>query len=111
MVMIVVVIDTLISLILFFVAWRVWKLKQIIGRIADKLTVYERNTSAALYKTPENIYIGQRNIQNLRQGNQGLQVKIQQVRQIVGLLFLGRRVWGRSLTKTGIKLRKKAIAK
>ncbi|MBH8553310.1 hypothetical protein I8751_13185 [Nostocaceae cyanobacterium CENA357] len=111
MVMIVVVINTLISLILFYVAWRVWKLKQLIRQIANKLTVYERNTYAALYNAPENIYIGQRNIHNLRQGNQGLQVKIQQVRQIVGLLFLGRRVWGRSLRRPGATLGKKVIAK
>ncbi|WP_341525522.1 hypothetical protein WKK05_23435 [Nostoc sp. UHCC 0302] len=101
MVTVVVLINIFISLILLYVAWRVWKLKQIIGQIADKLTVYERNTHAALYNAPDNIYTAQENINNLRQGNQRLEVQIQQVRQIVNLLFLGRTIWGRSFGRRG----------
>ncbi|MBE9050490.1 hypothetical protein IQ243_08715 [Nostocales cyanobacterium LEGE 11386] len=111
MVTTVVVINTLISLILLYVAWQVWKLKQRIGRIADKLTVYEHVTHAALYQAPKNIDASQQQIRHLRQSNQGLQVQIQQVRQIITLLFLGRRFWRRSLRRTGLTLGKKTVAK
>ena len=111
MVTTVVVINTLISLILFYIAWRVWKLKQSIGCIADKLNAYERHTHAVLYKAPENIEISQQKIHSLRQGNEKLQVQIQQVRQIISLLLLGKRFWGGSLDWKGLKSRKKTAAK
>lgn len=111
MVTVVVVINILISLILLYVARRVWQLKKQLAFIADRLTAYERNTHAVLCNAPENISAGQRGIHNLRQGNQGLQVQIQQVRQIVSLLFLGRRVWGRSFGRRGYKFGKKAAVK
>jgi hypothetical protein len=96
MVTTVVVINTFISLILLFAAWQMWKLKGRIGRIADKLSAYERAAHAALYTAPERIDISQQQIHNLRQGNQGLQLQILQVRQIISLLLFGRRFWGRS---------------
>ncbi|MDF2388165.1 hypothetical protein JMG10_42475 [Nostoc ellipsosporum NOK] len=111
MVTVVVVINILISLILLYVAWRVWQLKQKLAFIADRLTVYERNTHAVLSNAPKNIYTGQQNLHNLRQGNQGLQVQIQQVRQIVSLLFLGKRFWGRSLSRRGYQFSKKTVVK
>lgn len=102
MVMVVVVINTLISGVLLYVAWRIWQLKQRIGRIADKLAVYERCTHAVLYQAPENIYTSQQKIENLRQKNQALQVQIQQVRQILNLLVLGRQIWRRLFNGVGV---------
>ena len=111
MVTTVVVINTLISLVLLYIAWRVWKLKQWIGRIADKLNAYERHTHAVLYKAPENINLSQQKIYSLRQGNEKLQVQIQQVRQIISLLLLGKRFWGRSFGWTKLKSRKNPVAR
>jgi hypothetical protein len=68
----------------------VWKLKQWIGRIADKLNAYELKTHAFLHKAPENIDISQQEIHNLRQENQKLQVQIQEIRQIISLLSLAK---------------------
>ena len=93
--MVVVVINTLMSGILLYVAWRIWKLKQRIGRIADRLTAYERCSHALLDQAPENIYINQQSLYYLGQRNQALQVQIQQVRQIVSLLLLGQQIWRR----------------
>ncbi|WP_414549053.1 hypothetical protein [Anabaena sp. CCY 0017] len=111
MVTTVVVINTLISLVLLYIAWRVWKLKQWIGRIADKLNAYERHSHGVLYKAPENIGISQQKIHSLRQGNEKLQVQIQQVRQIISLLLLGKRFWGGSFNWKGLTSRKKTAAK
>jgi hypothetical protein len=99
MVTVVVVINTLISLVLLYVARRVWKLKQRLGRIADRLTAYERRCHAVLNKAPENIYTSEQNIHNLRQRNQALQMQIQQVQQIISLLLLGRQIWQRYFWK------------
>ncbi|MBE9037054.1 hypothetical protein [aff. Roholtiella sp. LEGE 12411] len=111
MVIMVVVINTLISLILLYAVWRVWRLKQQLAYIADRLTDYERCTHAALYQAPENIYISQQSIHNLRQGNQGLQVQIRQVRQIVSLLFLGRQVWRGNFRRLNFTSGKKIVTK
>lgn len=111
MVILVVVINTLISLILLCVAWRVWQLKQEIGKIADRFTHYERCSHAVLYTAPEKISAAQQNIYHLRQGNQRLEAQIQQVRQIVSLLFLGRQVWRHSFPRLGSTNGKKTITK
>jgi len=91
MVTLVVIINTLISLLLLFIAWQVWKIKKQIAWVADRLTAYEQCSDTWLSQAPVNLDISQRNIHNLRQGNQSLQSKIQQVRQIISLLLLGKR--------------------
>ncbi|MEH2303522.1 MAG: hypothetical protein V7K88_32280 [Nostoc sp.] len=111
MVILVILVNTLISLILFYVAWRVWQLKQQLAYIADRLTVYESCTHAALNKAPENIYLSQENIYNLRQKNQALQMQIQQVRQIISLLLLGRQIWERYFRRLELTPGKKTVAK
>ncbi|MBD2342731.1 hypothetical protein [Anabaena subtropica] len=99
MVTVVVVINLLISLTLLCVAWQVWRLKGKIAFIGDRLLDYERCSHDLLYKAPENIYLGQQNLLNLRQSNQSLQIQIQQLRQIVSLLLLGQRSWKRYVGK------------
>jgi hypothetical protein len=111
MVTVVVVLNTLIALMLLYVAWQVWKLKQKLGIVADKLAAYERCSHAVLYAAPEKIYLAQQNIYNLRQRNQNLEVQIQQVRQIISLLFLGRQIWRRSFRSSVSTFGKKTIAK
>ncbi len=111
MVTVVVVLNTLIALMLLYVAWRVWKLKQKLEIVADRLAAYERCSHTVLYTAPEKIYTAQQNIYNLRQGNQKLEVQIQQVRQIISLLFLGRQVWQRSFPSSGFIFGKNKTAK
>jgi hypothetical protein len=111
MVILVILINTLISLTLFYVAWRVWQLKQQLAYIADRLAAYETCTHVALNKAPENIYLSQQNIYNLRQKNQALQIQIQQVRQIISLLLLGRQIWQRYFLKLELISGKRTVAK
>ena len=111
MVILVILINTLISLILLYVAWRVWQLKQQLAYIADRLTAYESCTHAALNKAPENIHLSQDNIYNLRQKNQALQMQIQQVRQIISLLLLGRQIWQRYFRRLELTSGKRTFAK
>ncbi|MHC5728333.1 MAG: hypothetical protein ACYTXY_30310 [Nostoc sp.] len=111
MVILVILVNTLISLILLYVAWRVWQLKRQLAYIADRLTAYESCTHAALNKAPENIYLSQDNIYNLRQKNQALQMQIQQVRQIISLLLLGRQIWQRYFRRLELISGKRTFAK
>ncbi|MEJ1935080.1 hypothetical protein WDZ92_33195 [Nostoc sp. NIES-2111] len=99
MVTIVVVINIFISLMLLYVALRVWQLKKQIVLISDRLLDCERCSHELLYQAPTNINLAQQNIQNLRQSKQGLQMQIQQVRQIISLLLLGQRTWGRYISR------------
>lgn len=95
MVTIVVVTNTLIALILFYVAWRVYQLRLRLARIADTLIAVERSSYAVLHKAPNAIYRGQQGIDKLRQGNEPLQLKIQRMRQVLSLLGLGQQLWRR----------------
>ncbi|MFN6483365.1 MULTISPECIES: hypothetical protein [unclassified Nostoc] len=111
MIILVILVNTLISLVLLYVAWRVWQLKQQLAYIADKLTTYESCTHTALNKAPENIYLSQQNIYNLRQRNQALQIQIQQVQQIISLILLGRQIWQRYFPKLQLISGKRTVAK
>jgi predicted PurR-regulated permease PerM len=113
MVIVVVIINTLISLILLYIARQVWQLKKRLVRITNSLTAAERFTHALLDKAPENISRRQQNIHNLRQGNQSIQVQIQQVRQIFSLLLLGQQIQRRYFVKVGLgtKFQKKIVVK
>lgn len=104
MVKVVVIINTLISLILLYTAWRVWRLRLRLVRITNWLILTERCSHAVLYTAPEAIYIGQQNIHNLRQTNQALDIQIQQLRQILGLLVVGQRFWRRYFRKPRLKV-------
>ncbi|MFN6496646.1 MAG: hypothetical protein RMX65_006505 [Nostoc sp. DedQUE01] len=111
MVILVVIINTFISLILLYVALHVWKLKQRIASVADILTAYEICTHATLYEAPENIYLNQQNIYNLRQRNQALQIQIQQVQQIISLILLGRQIWQRYFQRPELRPGKTTLRK
>ncbi|MFM2064268.1 MAG: hypothetical protein RLZZ507_3939 [Cyanobacteriota bacterium] len=81
---------------LLYIAWQLWQLKHKLGILADRLNSYEGAIHTALYTAPENIYTGQEQIYNLRQKHQNLKLQIQQVRQILNLIQLGRKIWQRS---------------
>jgi hypothetical protein len=111
MVILVILVNTVISVILLYVAWRVRQLKQQLEYIADRLTIYESCTHVALNKAPDNIYLSQENIYNLRQKNQVLQMQIQQVRQIISLLLQGQQIWRRYFRRLELISGKKIVAK
>jgi hypothetical protein len=96
MVTVVVIINILISLTLLYVARRLWRFKKRLVRIANILTTAERSTYHVLYGAPEAIYISKRNINNLRLGNQSLQLQIQQIRQLANVLAFAQQVWRRN---------------
>jgi hypothetical protein len=92
MLTVVVTINIVISLLLFYVAWQVWQVKQRLTNIADTLSLAERNTYTVLTRAPEAIYQCQESIGYLRATNQRLQLQMQQIRKALQLLFLAQKL-------------------
>lgn len=95
MVTFVVIINTIISLILFSAANKLWRIRKQLAIVADCFVTIERSTHKLLCKAPNAIYLGKDNISNLRYENQLLKLRIQQLQQIISLISLGRQIWCR----------------
>ncbi|MBE9125594.1 MULTISPECIES: hypothetical protein [unclassified Coleofasciculus] len=92
MVTVVVVFNVLISLLGFYVAWRVWKLRRVLARAADIVAAAERSTYAVLHGTPKTIYRGQLGVEGLRDRYQQLEVQLQRVQRVLLILGLFQRL-------------------
>jgi hypothetical protein len=99
MVELVIVINILISLMLFYAAWRLWRLRKLLGNAANALSAAERSTNAVLSKAPDFLHVRQSNISNLRLRNQVLELQIQQIRQLLSLLLFAYQLYSRYFGK------------
>ncbi|MBW4491106.1 MAG: hypothetical protein KME12_25390 [Trichocoleus desertorum ATA4-8-CV12] len=93
MVMTVVIINLLISGFCLCAAWQIWKLRRTLAQVANALTNYERSTHKVLYGAPVGILQGQKGANLLRQQYQTLELQLQKVQQVLGLISLGQGVW------------------
>lgn len=89
----IVVINLLISCFCFYAAWQIWQLRRTLAQVANALTDYERNTHNVLYGAPVGILYGQKGTHQLRQQYQRLELQLQKVQQVLGLITLGQGVW------------------
>lgn len=85
----VVVLNVLLALFCFYVAWQVWQLRRALAQAADALLAAEQSTHSVLYGAPKAILGGQLGTRQLRQQYQQLKPKYEQVRQALTLLALG----------------------
>ena len=111
MVTVVCIINTLIALILLYVAWRVRKLRRRLARIADKLSALERTSHKVLNGAPNAISTGRLGIHKLRQGKQSPNLQLLRVKQVLTLLGIGQQIWQRSRLAGNSKFFRKALAK
>lgn len=118
MVTVVVVINTGISLVCLYVAWRVWKLRKTLARVADAIDSAERSTYKTLHGAPKAISKGQVAGVQLGERYRQLELQLQRVQQLLSLVALGKTVWQqnrpkfvqRPLSRTQrIKLRKSQL--
>lgn len=93
MVTIVVIINTAIALFNFYVAWRIWKIRRRIANAAKVIARAERSTYNVLHAAPNAISKGQKGTSALRDRYRQLNVQIQRLQQILGLLYLGKKLW------------------
>lgn len=77
-----------IALFCFYVAWRLWRLAQTLGAVADAMVVWERSTHKILNPAviPPAILLGQRGTARLRGRYAQLQRQLQQLQQVVAVL-------------------------
>lgn len=104
MVTIVVIINTLISIVLLYLAWQLGKLKQRIGCIADEIKAYEIISHRLLYQAPESLTLGQLQIKKIRDKKQVIQLQITQMRRVISVLLLAQRLSVRCLGKSRKKI-------
>ncbi|HCF26755.1 MAG TPA: hypothetical protein DEV81_06005 [Cyanobacteria bacterium UBA11049] len=109
MVTVVVVINLAVALILLYLAWQLWQLRQRLANVTDTLIAVERSTHEVLRGAAEAISLGQQGIHGLRRGNKPLQLQLQQVRQVLSLFALGQQAWRRFSRRT--PLLKQPLAK
>lgn len=110
MVIFVVFINTVIALMLLYVAWRLRKLRRSLARIADVLYLYARSSQTVLPKARDAIYTKRLGIYKLRQGPQPL-VQLPRVQQVLTLLGVGQQIWQQTRLARRSKFFKKALAK
>lgn len=80
--------NILIALFGFYLAWRVWRLKQTLGGVTEALTRWEQNAHSGLNPgtLPPAILQGKRNTAGLRYRYAQLQVQIRQLQQVLALV-------------------------
>ncbi|MEP6515539.1 hypothetical protein [Microcoleus vaginatus] len=91
----VVIINILISVVCFYIAARVWKIRRTIARLEMRLAAMERTSSKVLSTSPDFLGKRQQGTRQLRRRYQQLELQLQQVQQLLGLLGLGRMLWSR----------------
>lgn len=91
----VVIINLLISLVCFYIAAKVWKIRRTIARLEMRIGAMERSSSKVLSTSPGFLGKRQQGVLQLRRRYQQLELQLQQVQQLLGLLGLGRMLWSR----------------
>ncbi len=91
----VVIINLLISVVCFYIAAKVWKIRRTIARLEIRIAAIERCSSNVLSKSPDFLGKRQQGTRQLRRRYQQLELQLQQVQQLLGLLGLGRMLWFR----------------
>ncbi len=91
----VVIINLLISLVCFYIAAKVWKIRRTIALFEIRIAAIELCCSNVLSTSPDFFANRQQGARQLRRRYQQLELQLQQVQQLLGLLGLGRMLWSR----------------
>ncbi len=91
----VVIINLLISVVCFYIAAKVRKIRRAIAGFEMRIAAMERCSSNVLSNSPDFLAKRQQGTRQLRRRYQQLELQLQQVQQLLGLLGLGRTLWRR----------------
>lgn len=91
----VVIINVFISLVGFYIAWKIWQMRRTIALCEARITALERCSTNVLGKSPNFFARKQQRTHQLRHNYQQLEWQLQQLQQLLGLLGLGRMLWRR----------------
>ncbi len=87
--------NLVVSLVCLFIAWKLWRLRLTLERAAQTLSAVERQTHRVLSPAPHYIMIGERGTHHLRNQLQRLDVQLQQLQRLVGILSFSLTFWQR----------------
>jgi hypothetical protein len=91
----VVIINLLISVVCFYIAGKVGKIRRAIAGFEKRIAAMERRSSKVLSNSPDFLAKRQQGTRQLRRRYQQLELQLQQVQQLLGLLGLGGTLWRR----------------
>ncbi|MBW4523888.1 MAG: hypothetical protein KME18_01645 [Phormidium tanganyikae FI6-MK23] len=86
----VIVLNLLIALYGFHLAWQMWNLRRTFSQAADALILAERNTHNLLGGAPQGIERRELSVRQFHQNYRQLEPKLQQARQALALIGMGR---------------------
>lgn len=91
----VLIMNASIALLGFYLAWHLWRFRQILARVADILLAVDRSTDQVLHSAPQAILTGQLGTRQLDYRYKLLEFYLQRVQKILALVNGGRRIWQR----------------
>lgn len=91
----VLIINLLISLVCFYIAAKMWKLRRILEGFESRLAAMNRCTTNILAQSPDFLGKRQQAARQLRRNYLQMELQLQQIQQLLGLLGLGRMLWRR----------------
>ncbi|MEQ8469477.1 hypothetical protein [Coleofasciculus sp. E1-EBD-02] len=86
MLTVVVILNLLISLFGFYLAWRIWKLRRVLAAAADIVARAEQSTYRVLHGAPQAISRGQIGVHGLKKRYQQLEFQLQRVQRVLMVL-------------------------
>ena len=86
MIFLIIAVNLSITLLNIYIAIRIWQLRQLVARIANIFTNYERYFKVLLRVSPKVLYRGQNNLYLIRRRYQIMELQATQLRQTIWLL-------------------------
>lgn len=112
MIAIVITINILIALFNFYLAWQIWKIRRSIAGTTKAILAADRNTYNVLHGAPQTIIVGQKGTQALRQQYQKLEIQLEKLGQVLGILNFTQQFWrNRNKKNRQLKKLKKSLGK
>jgi hypothetical protein len=97
MLIFVIVFNLFLTLFNLYIAFRLWRLRRVLARVAKTLTMVERRLHRIFYPAPEVVLRGKQGTHELRQRYQRLLVQIELIEKIFSLVSLGIGIWRRQM--------------
>lgn len=112
MIAIVITINIIIALFNFYLAWQIWKIRRSIAGATKAIIAADRNTYNVLHEAPKTIIIGQKGTNSLREQYQKLEIQLEKLGQVLGILNFTQQFWRkRTKQKKQLKKLKKSLGK
>lgn len=93
MIAIVIIINILIALFNFYLAWQIWKIRRSIAGATKAILAADRNTYNVLHGAPKTIIVGQKGTKGLREQYQKLEIQLEKLGQVLGILNFTQQFW------------------